>query len=147
MSLRDELQTLYDRLGELNPRLVVDAAREAPGSELHRHLFVDFDDVRAAEAGRLGRAQKLLQRYRVKDNRRAGDGPRDVRERVRLFSAIPSEAGGFVYHPTERIVEDPQARALLFRQAEREWKALKAKFGHLKEFVDLVLGDLSEEAA
>lgn len=149
MSLRDELQELHDRAGKVTPRLVVEHAREAPGSELHRYLFGDFDDERAADVGRLYRARKLLARYRVVDNRApAGDGgERDVRERVRLFSAIPSPGGGFEHHPTEQIVEDPQTRVLLLRQAEREWKALKARYGHLREFVDMVLGDLGEEAA
>jgi len=103
----------------------------------------------AAEVGRLHRAHKLMQRFKVIDNRSPGEqGPQDVRERIRLFSAIPSpdDPTKYEHHPTEDIIADPMQRALLLRDAERLWKGLKARYGHLQEFVAMVQGDLGEAA-
>jgi hypothetical protein len=150
MSLRDELLAIHAQHGKVTPTLVVATAADAPDSDLHRHLFVDFDDDRAAEVGRLHRAHKLIQKFKVIDNRSPGEeSTGDVRERIRLFSAIPStdDPGTYEHHPTEEIIADPIARAVLLRDAERAWKALKARYGHLKEFEAIVRGDLGEETA
>lgn len=150
MSLRDELLALHDQYGKVTSALVVETARDNQDSELHRHLFIDFADDKAAEVGRLHRAHKLIQKFKVVDNRSPGEqGPRDVRERIRLFSAIPSsdDPTQYEHHPTEQVIADPLQRALLLRDAERAWKSLKARYGHLQEFVQMVQGDLGDEAA
>lgn len=150
MTARDELVALYQREGYVDPPLVVQEAEATPGSELNRHLFVEFDDDQASLVGRLHRAHKLIQRYRVIDNRSPGEtGPRDVRERVRLFSAVPlpDDPTRFQHRLTEDVMGDPIARALLLREAERAWKALRARFGHLQEFASMVRTDLDGEAA
>jgi cellulose biosynthesis protein BcsQ len=150
VNLRDEMFKAHEQHGKLTPVLLVEVATETPGSELHRHLFVDFDDEKAAEVGRLHRAHKLIQKYKVIDNRSPGEqGPRDVRERIRAFSAIPSveDPSQYEYHPTQDIVADPVARATLLREAERAWKALKARYGYLQEFVNMVQDDLGGEAS
>lgn len=144
MSLRDELQAIYDQHGKLTPKLVVDAAERDRESMLFSRLHFD-DDSKAAEVGRLYLARKLIQSVKVVY--REQDGSRPERS-VRAFYATRADVDEFDYQfePVDRVVNDPVKLQIVLRDMEREWKALKARFGHLKEFADMVRSDINEAA-
>jgi hypothetical protein len=50
---------------------------------------------------------------------------------------------GREYKPIEEVAQDPFARQLVLREAERDWKALRSKYGDLQEFMDLVRNDVA----
>lgn len=138
MSLRDQLQSIYQTHGLLTPRLVVDEARDA---EHPLHGRFEWDDAVAGPKYREVQAAELIRSVRVKYAPAGSDEERDVR----AFHAIARPEGPS-YVPVEEVAEDEFARELLLRQAEREWKAMRRRYGHLAEFMDLVRTALAEDA-
>jgi hypothetical protein len=137
MNVRDQLQAIHDTNGHLTPALVVETAR--PKSHPLHNRF-EWDDRVAGPKWREHQAHELIQTVRV-SYRRANDTIGDVR----AFHAVRSEAG-YDYRPVEEIVADPIAAAILLRDMEREWRALKARYGAFDEFLDLVRRDIGEVA-
>lgn len=140
MSLRDHLQALYDRHGQLTPALVVDEARD-PAHPLHNRF--EWDDSKAGEAWRRSQAQELIRSVKVV-YREATETERG--KSVRAFHAIRRE-NGHVYEPVEKVVEDPFTKKLLLADMEREWKALHRRYQEFQEFAEMVRRDLGEEKA
>lgn len=144
MTIREALQDIYDRHGELTPRLVVDEATSgvtAAGDALSNHL--QWDDAEAADSHRMEQARKLIRRVRIAYREPTEE---EVSRSVRGFVSVQT-AEGRAYHPTQKVAEDPFLRQLMLRDAEREWKALHRKYSHLVEFVDMVKVDLDEADA
>lgn len=138
MSLRDQLQTIYDAHGRLTPDLIVETARPVD-HPLHARVF-DRPPNQAAEAWYRSRAHELIQSCRI-TYRSSDNQPRDVRAFQALRGEDPDN-GGFQYEPVEDIIADPFKRELLMREMEREWRALKSRYDRLAEFVDMVLSDM-----
>ncbi|MFG1794247.1 hypothetical protein [Nocardia sp. NPDC049149] len=146
MSLRLSQQQLHQQLleirgsrGRLLPEDVVDAARDE-ASPLHGR-FEWRDDI-AAEAYRRDQARELIRSVRLV-YAESVDGEE---RRVRAWSAL-TDAPERGYRPTEELLQDSFASKLLLRQAERELKAFKVKYGHLREFADLMAATLTDGAA
>lgn len=139
MSLRDQLQGIYQANGQLTPKLVVDEARDA---EHPLHSRFEWDDAVAGERYREVQAAELIRSVRVKYTPKGSDEEHEVR----AFHAIPRPEGS-TYVPVEEVADDAFARELLLRQAEREWKAMRRRYAHLDEFLDLVRSTLGEDAA
>jgi hypothetical protein len=118
MSLREQLQAIYDEHGKLTPELVVQAAR-VPSHPLHDRVF-DRAPNEAAEAWYRHRAHELIQSVKVVYKEADENGPE---RSVRAFHCVPSPAGP-VYEPADEIVVDDFKRALLLREMERDWQAL-----------------------
>lgn len=138
MNLRDQLQTIYKTNKELTPRLVVDAARDA-SHPLHGRF--EWDDSIAGEKYRQQQASELIRSVRVRYVE--GGEQRDVR----AFVAIPrTDEPASNYMPVEEVAADDFARTLLLKQAERDWKTLRSRYAHLREFFQLILSDLGETA-
>ena len=134
--LRTHLQGIYDSHRQLTPKLVVDEAR----SEEHPlHSRFEWDDAIAGEKYREVQAAELIRSVRIKFTN-AKDDDRDVR----AFHAVTRPEGN-TYVPVEEIAEDEFARELLLRQAEREWKAFRRRYGHLSEFFAAIRGELNGE--
>jgi len=140
MSLRDELQRIYDQHGQLTPALVVTEARDE-GHPLHARF--EWDDGVAAEKYRQVQAQELIRSVKVV-YREATE--KEAARTVRGFHAVRRETG-HVYEPVEKVAEDQFTRSLVLRDMEREWRALHRRYAHFKEFVDMVRSDLGEQAA
>jgi hypothetical protein len=140
VSLRDELQAIYDQHGRLTPELVVQVARPR-GHPLHDRVF-DRAPKQAAEAWYRHRAHELIRSVRVVYRDADEAGPE---RSVRAYHAVPTPAGP-VYEPAEMVALDPFQRQLLLRQMERDWKALRARYGMFAEFAELVAGDLAAAA-
>lgn len=142
MTLRDHLQAIYDQHGRLTPVLVMEAARPED-HPLHASVF-DRPIGEAAEAWYLDRAHELIRRLKIVY--REAENGEPARE-VRAFHAIRGNGETeYAYEPIERITIDPMMRRMLVRDAEREWKTLKAKYEHLREFMAIVASDLTKAA-
>lgn len=137
MTLRDELQDIYVEHGKLTPRLVVEAARAAD-HPLHERF--DWDDETAAEAHRLNQARRLIRKVRVAFVDAQADR-QSVRQYLHVERIDPPE---HVYQQIGDVAADPFTTQLVLREAEREWRRLKQRYGHLVEFVDLIRRDLGE---
>lgn len=132
MSLRDQLQAIYDESGKLTPAVVLERARR-DGHPLHDRF--EWDDTVAGEAFRRQQAHDLIQSVRVV-YRTATDEERSVR----AFQAVRSEEG-HVYHPAAVVAADPFLSKLVLADMEREWRTLKARYDQFAEFWQLVRKD------
>lgn len=138
MSLRDQLQSIYDTHRTLTPGIVVDEARD-PEHPLHARF--EWDDTVAGEKWRHHQAHELITSVKIAYKNSSGK----ARE-IRQFHAIRKE-NGHVYEPTEEILRDDVMTRILMADMEREWRALKKRYDQFSEFRSMVLGDLGEAAA
>jgi hypothetical protein len=142
MSLRDELQAIYNQHGQLTPALVVSVARNKT-HPLHSRVF-DRPVKEAAESWYLHRAHELIRSVKV-TYRPGEDNPNDLAGSVRVFHAVRGGDGGehdYAYKPIDEIIESPFLTEILRRDMEREWKALYRRFQQFGEFVDMVRRDI-----
>lgn len=140
MSLREQLQSIYDRHSQLTPALVVDEARN-DSHPLHDRF--EWDDAAAGESWRREQAHQLIRSVRIV-YREADD--KHPEQSVRAFHAVRSEKG-HVYEPAEKVVNDPFTAQLVLKDMEREWQALKRRYEQFAEFSAMVRRDLGEDAA
>lgn len=139
MTIKEELQKIYDGKGTLTPDLVVAAAR-SKDHPLHLHVF-DREPTEAAEAWYRDRAHELIQSVKIV-YRDDDAGPRSVR----AFQAIRSESG-YAYEPTEKVLHDPLLAKLVMMDMEREWLQLRKRYEQFREFWELVKESPVEIAA
>ena len=140
MSLRDHLQTVYERHGTLTPALLVDEARP----ETHPlHGKFEWDDAIAGEAYRRDQAAQLIRSVRIV-YREADE--HEAARTVRAYHAIRDESGT-AYRPNDEVVASPFLTELLLRDMEREWKQLKRRWAHFSEFAEMVRGDVKDNEA
>jgi hypothetical protein len=140
VSLRDELQSIYDQHGQLTPELVVTTARPK-GHPLHNRVF-DRAPKQAAEAWYRHQAHELIQSVKVVYRDADEDGPA---RSVRVFHCVHGEQG-HVYEPVERVVADPFSRQLVLRDMERDWKQLRSRYEQFAEFTEMVSADMAVAA-
>lgn len=138
MNLRDHLQAIRDERGALTPALVVDAARD-PEHPLHSRF--EWDDTIAAEKWRLEQAGQLLRIVKLPPE---PGRPDDLRAFV-AFKGKDSHKADYI--PTEEALHDEFIRKLVLRDMEREWRLLKRRYEHMREFADLILSDLQDKAS
>jgi hypothetical protein len=135
VSLRDQLQAIYNEHGKLTPSLVVDQAR----SEEHPlHSRFEWDDAVAGEAWRRQQAHELIRSVRVV-YREADE--KNAEKSVRAFHAVRSEKE-HVYEPVEKVVQDDFTRTLVMKDMEREWRALRRRYEQFSEFIEMIRRDL-----
>lgn len=133
--LREHLTALYTDRGQLTPQDVVDDARP-DDSPLH-HRF-EWNDEVAGEAYRRVQAQQLIRSVKISF---PDSAPIPERRSIRAFSSIrgaDADAESEGYAPTEDIISTDFGRKVLLRDLEREIASLKRKYGHLKEFAELM---------
>lgn len=137
---REVLTSLVEEYGELTPELVVDAARPAD-SPIHSQF--EWDDSIAAEAHRRDQARRLIRKVKIV----YGTDPEGRDKTVRAFVSTrgPGDRKP-AYRPTEEVLQDPIARALLLREFERDWKQFRARYEHLAEFWDVIRPDGEAQA-
>lgn len=146
MSLRDQLQAIYDKHGTLTPALVVEEARDE-SHPLHPRVF-DRPVAEAAEAWYLHRAHELIRSVKV--TYKKSDTPGDMASAVRAFHAVRGGDDGdqeYAYKPVDEIVANPLMTELVRREMEREWKSLHRRYSMFVEFVEMVRGDVGGEEA
>ena len=131
MTLRDYLQQIYDERGQLTPALVVDAARN-PEHPLHTRF--EWDDSIAAEQYRRVQAGELIRKVKV----RYIETPNSEPQRVRAFVPVrQDDFGPANFVPVEQMADDMTAR-LVLRDFERALARLKAEYGHLTQYAELL---------
>lgn len=136
MSLRDQLQSIYNSHGQLTPRLVVDLARD-PEHELHSRF--EWDDSIAAEKFRVEQARDLIRKVRVVYKQGDENNPPQT---IRAYHSLP-DGDGHAYRSTDEIVQDPLLSKMLLAQAERDWKDLHRRYAHLADFLAMVREDVA----
>lgn len=140
LELHQQLLDIRSARGQLTPQDVVDIARD----ESHPlHSRFEWDDASAGEAYRRIQAGELIRSVRIN----YAESPQGEERSVRAWSALPESPDRSGYVPTQEVMEDPFTSKLLLRQAERELKSFQRKYGHLKEFADLVAQALTDGAA
>jgi hypothetical protein len=131
--LRAEFERIYDKNhGLLTPAVVVDEWRN-PSHPFHGRL--EWDNRVAGEAWRREQAHKLITSVRVAY--RPDDKPKDT---IRAFQALRLEEG-VVYHPSEKIAQDPFLTKLLMADMERDWRQLKQRYDSFAEFWQMINRD------
>ena len=152
MSVRDQLQAIYDEHKRLTPSIVVTVAAD-PAHPLHERFV--WDDSEAARRYRLVQASGLIRSVSVVVEREEDKPP----VRVRAFVADRDTSPAPVvdedtedvedltgnYRPVEEVVSSDVLRTAWFRSLQRDWQALRRRAGASREFADMVLGDLRGE--
>lgn len=131
--LREQLQAIYDERGELTPRGVVETA--TPKTHPLHGVF-EWDNKIAGDKYRLTQAENLIRSIRVNYTNAAGEV-----ERVRWWHPVRETTQ--VYDPLDVIATNPVAMQVLLRQADREWRQMKQRYGHLEEFWAVVRQDVA----
>jgi hypothetical protein len=139
VSLRSELQALYERNGRLTKSEVVEEARSHPESALNRHIF-HVNQSEAAERYYLQRAGELIRTITVKRDPKGNQGEPF---RLRAYHSVPDDELTRAYRSLDDVAEDEFASKLLLQTAEREWRQLRVKYGHLEAFLALVRNDVN----
>jgi hypothetical protein len=134
MSLREQLQGIYETHGRLTPAIVVDEARP---EDHPLHTSFEWDDSIAGEKFRLNQARDLIQSVRI--TRARAD---NTNATARAFTSV-ADGAGFAYRPTEEVLADPLLGKMALADMEREWRTFKARWEHMQEFRELILGELA----
>lgn len=138
MTLRDAFQAVYERHGELTPRLVVEEARNGTdAAALRLREMLPWDADEALYNYQLVIAAKEIRRLKMVYKPTPRSGLREVRS----FVSVPAPSGR-AYHPTDKVAADPLLSRLLLQEAERAWRDLKVRYGQLSGFVEMVRRDL-----
>jgi hypothetical protein len=133
VSLREQLQVVYDTNGRLTPALVVAAARPK-NSPLHDQF--SWDVKGNSEKWLLHQASELIRSVKINYVRRD-----ETQGTVRAFVST-QDVKGHSYHPAEKVAQDPMSRRMALQMMEREWRSLKGRYEQYIEFFEMVRGDL-----
>ena len=136
MSVREELERIYNTAGVLTPAAVVDDARpeDAP---LHSHF--EWDDSVAGEQYRLVQARQLIRSVKVT----VQPQPEAEPVQVRAFHNVADEDKPRRYVPLRVLVDDPESAQRVLARAWDEWLQLKRKYADLNGFLARVRGDIA----
>lgn len=140
--LRDILTDIYRRRGSLTPRDVVDES-VSPDSPLH-HRF-EWDDTVAGDRFRLTQASAMIRSAKVRFVEPDSKEAKEVRAFVSVRETADPERCG--YQPTEEVLADPLASAILLRELERAISDLKRRYGHLKDFREALRRGFGDDLA
>ncbi len=132
--LRDQLQAIYDEHGDLTPTVVVAEARRK-SHPLH-HRF-EWDDKTAGDKYREVQAYDLIRSVKITYRDSKGKP-----QTVRYWHPVRADTP-LAFDPLSTIVDDEVAMQVLLRVAERDWKVMHGRYGHLKEFWDMVRKEAS----
>jgi hypothetical protein len=128
--LRDALTDIYRRHEALTPAIVVEEARPT-GAPLHDRF--EWDDSVAGEKYRQQQAADLIRSVKITMGRDE-EGPKTIREWVSVTRPDRPRS----YEPLAEVVENDLSLRLVLQEMERDIAALRRKYGHLKEYVDLM---------
>jgi hypothetical protein len=131
-TLRDALTEIYAKHGYLTKEIVL--AESTPKNAALHDRF-EWDDKVGGQTNRLHQAGQLIRSVRIvyKD---ADEEHTD--ESVRAWVSYKAPEAKPVYLPTEKALADPFIRAFMLKNMQREWQALKRKYGSMAEFAAMV---------
>lgn len=143
MSLRQEIDAVCERNGgELTAVLLYEAAERNPASALHKHVFRHGKE-QAIYLHRLQVCSDLIRKYTVV-YREGSDDQKPVRGRKYINTSIDNSGGPAVYKAVSDVANDEFLRQLDLRRMERDWQAMKHRYGDRKEFYALIAADIEE---
>ena len=136
MSVREELERIYNTGGILTPAAVVDDARpeDAP---LHSHF--EWDDTVAGEQYRMVQARQLIRSVKVTVQPQPDASP----VQVRVFHNVADEDKPREYVPLRVLMGNPESAKRVLARAWDEWLQLKRKYADLDGFLSMVSGDIA----
>jgi len=134
--LAAELRKIRDEYGDLRRRTIVNVARD-PDHPLHSRF--EWDDRVAGDKYRLVQAGELIRSVTVKYTDRGGEA-REIHE----WHSVVRD-GARAYEPVDEIAEDPVTMKILLREMQRDWRALRTRYGHLKEFWEMIQSGLDPQ--
>lgn len=137
MSLRDQLQAIYNQRGTLTPALVVETATD-PDHPLHDRF--EWDDRIAGPLYRLHQASHLL-RVTYRPN---PENDHDIRAFVAVRDKDTPQA---TYMPTEPALSDEIVARIVLRDMEREWRAFKRRYQNHAKFAAMIRADVQDIAS
>lgn len=140
MSVREDLQSIYEQRGYLTPAAVVE---EASNRAHPLHSKFEWDDKVAGEAFRLRQAQDLIRSVKIRYVSETTDA---MSEPVRAFTSIRTP-NGYAYQPTLEVVMDPLRRKMVLADMRRAWQELHRRYRGYEEFWELVASDLPETSS
>jgi len=139
MSLRDQLQAIYEEHGRLDKTLVVELATP---EDHPLHDYFDWNDATAAHAHRLEQARRLIVSMRVTFKR-----PNGKPDTIRSWHAAHWEdRPDTSYRPVDEIIDDPIATRVLIAEMKREWLSLKRRYDRFNEFWQMLRDDIEGAA-
>lgn len=130
MNLRDHLEAIKKRAGELTPEIFLEESRPANSPT---HHYFDWDVQRNAERWLVEQAHKLIQQVQVTYKKTDG-----TTSRVRAYHAVRRDDNRYVYESLEDLQQDPTSREIVLREMQRDWEQLRARYQNLEEFWELV---------
>jgi macrodomain Ter protein organizer (MatP/YcbG family) len=122
-AIKTELEALYKAHGVLNPRTVVQWARNHASSALHARFT--WDNSIAAERYREWQARELITEVTVIYP--------DKKERPVFVSRVENRGPAGGYESLVDVMSDAEKRAAYLAQALDEYKRVGAKYSDLKE--------------
>lgn len=140
MTVRSELQAIYDEHGTLTPAILL---AEATREDHPLHARFTWDDTDAAQRWRVHQAAELIRSVKVKIERAPDSEPIVVRafiSKTEMGEDADLDLGA--YMPVEEVVGSDVLRTAWFRALARDWQSLKRRAGESQEFADMVLADL-----
>lgn len=145
--IEDELAAIWNSRARLTPADVVEVAT-APEHPLHRYF--EWNDTAAAAEFRLVQAARLIRSVKVRFTVERPGG--EVEDLVVRRYVAPRAAGVSVdvpagYVPQEMARENPEIRAAILRQMQREMTSLRRRYAHLGEFWRLMDEMMDERPA
>ena len=138
MSLRQELEAIYERRGTLTAALVVEEAR-APEHPLHSRF--EWNDTIAGEEYRRSQAQNLIRSVRI---RYVSQDVEDVSDAIRAFTSVRTPAG-YAYQPTLEVMADPLKVRMALADMRRDWMQMRRRWESYEQFWALVKQDIPED--
>lgn len=132
--LKTLLTGVYVDQGQLTGEAVVAVA--APQDHPLHHYF-EWDDAKAGHKYRVHQAERLIRSIKIETTPpSADDGPHYVRAFVSNRQAGLTDQNG--YSPIEEVVTDDLSYRMLLKSFQRQVNELERRFGHLKEFRDIM---------
>lgn len=110
--------------------------REARAKTSPLHTYFEWDNGKAGEKWREHQASELIRSVKIQYVK-----GRTTKE-TRHFVSVNRPDDGYSYMPAEDVAKDEILTAIVLREMEREWKVLKERYGHFREFVEMVRRDV-----
>jgi hypothetical protein len=136
MNLRDVLESVRADYGQLDPATLLDAATP---EDHPLHTRFEWDDTEAGHAYRLIQAHRIIQRVKILDT----SNPKKPRTLRRYYPVARAESRQPDYQDIEDIVHDDMATRVLLADMRRDYETLKRRYGHLMQFVEMLLQDVA----
>ena len=127
-TLRDELKTIYEANGKLTGAMVV---AEATNKHHPLHSRFDWDNKVAGPRWREHQARELIRSVKIKY------AVGNKIESCRFYVSVQGDDGS-AYRAAEEVAQDEILTAIVLRDMERDWKQLRSRYGHFKEFSAMV---------